>query len=61
MGAEYTTTTFDGGFGWEQTSTVPEVSCEYSESHLDDCDGLCYDCEEGSYCWASKCNETENI
>lgn len=41
----------------EAPEWVTDQSVSETE-HPCDCDGLCYDCEEGPWCWASQCNET---
>lgn len=43
------------------TNTISsETEMEYKKPGLG-CSHLCYDCEHGSYCWDSECNEVENI
>lgn len=42
------------------TTTYGDMEINYVEPHKD-CDHLCYDCEKGSYCWDSECNEVSNL
>lgn len=42
------------------TTTYGDMEINYVEPHKD-CSHLCYDCEKGSYCWDSECNEVSNL
>lgn len=42
------------------TTTYGDMEINYVEPYKD-CSHLCYDCEKGSYCWDSECNEVNNL
>ena len=42
------------------TTTYGDMEINYVEP-CKDCSHLCYDCERGSYCWDSECNEVSNL